>query len=77
MGGVCGEIAAKGASIAIVVICRVHKGSLGANTDAVLVFVGAIVVWLWRGIASIGRYRSPRSGGGALVWWFRFELSEL
>jgi hypothetical protein len=44
VSGVCREITGKGVSIAIAVVCRVYNGSLGANADAVLVFVGAIMV---------------------------------
>lgn len=61
IGGVCGEITAKSVSIAIVVVCWVNKGSLGANADVVLVFAGTIGVWLRRGNDAISGYRGPRS----------------
>ena len=63
--GVCGlrwKISPKGVLIAYVVVSRVDKGPLGANSDAVPVFVCALVVWLKRRVACC--HRGPRFGHG-------------
>ena len=59
VGGICGEVSAKGVSVAIVVVGWVHQLSLGADSDAVLIFIGSLVIQLRRGDVTAGRYCGP------------------
>lgn len=42
--GIREDISPKSVSIAVVIVSRVNKGSLGADTEAVLLFLGSLVI---------------------------------
>jgi hypothetical protein len=67
VGSFDGEVSPEGVHIIVISVSWVHKGPLGANTNAVLLLLGLLVVQCGCAIAAVGCDCGP--GPGRRHWW--------
>lgn len=54
VGSICGKVSTKGVSIIVIVVSWVDERSLGANSDAVPLFLQSLMARLWDSVAAAG-----------------------